>query len=160
MAVAAAGVAAAAPDQPRPRAQMMGDASHHADMQVFHFLLEHRAKITRAVTNLPNGIETITKSDDAEVVAKLKAHVAAMAKRVETGRPIHARDPFFAELFKHAAKIQIVIEPLSDGVRVVETSTDPYTATLVQEHARIVDLFLANGMSEMHKNHPLPPRSR
>ena len=138
--------------------QMMADASRAADMQGFHYLLEHRAKITRTVTPLPNGIETVTTSADPSVVTQLTAHVAAMAKRMKEGRPIHARDPFFAELFRHGNDIAIEIVPLPDGVRVIETSRDPFTVKLLQEHARIVDRFLANGMSEMHKNHPVPPR--
>lgn len=159
VAIAAIPIAAGSSDQSGRRGQMMmGDASHHADMQVFHYLLENRGKITRTVTNLPRGIDTVTTSEDAEVAAKLKGHVASMAKRMDEGRPIHARDPFFAELFRHAKAVTIKVEPLPTGVRVIETSDDEYTVKLLQEHARIVNLFLENGMAEMHRDHPLPPR--
>lgn len=140
------------------RGRMAGDGSHAADMQVFHYLLEHRAKITRTVTLLPDGIDTITRSGDPAVASQLKVHVSAMAKRMAEGRPLHARDPFFAELFRHAKAVAITIQPLAEGVRVIETSADPFVAKLLQEHARIVDKFLANGMSEMHRDHPVPPR--
>jgi hypothetical protein len=142
----------------QPHGRMMGEPSHAADMQAFHYLLEHRAHITRTVTHLPNGIETVTKSANPDVVAQLITHVTAMTKRLADGRPIHSRDPFFAELFRHGKDIDVEIVPLADGVRVVETSRDAFTVKLLQEHARIVDLFLANGMSEMHRDHALPPR--
>ena len=126
------------------------------DMQLFHYLLTNRDKITREVKHLPNGIDTITRSEDAEVAAKLKAHVASMLKRIEEGRPIHARDPLFAELFRNAKHVAAKMELLPDGVRVVETSDDEHTVALLHEHGRVVNLFLQNGMSEMHRDHPVP----
>lgn len=45
------------------------------------------------------------------------------------------------------------------GVRVVETSADAYVVKLIQAHAEVVSAFIANGRSEMMKNHALPPRS-
>jgi hypothetical protein len=151
-------VLAARGDAQMPMRGGMGDPSHQADMQVFHDLLEHRAKITRTVTNLPNGIDTLTLSDDPVVAGKLRGHVASMTKRMEENRPIHLRDPFFAEMFRQAKHVTIKVEPVPTGVRVIETSDDPYTVTLLQEHARIIELFLKNGMAEMHKNHEVPRR--
>jgi hypothetical protein len=43
-------------------------------------------------------------------------------------------------------------------VRVVETSQDPYVVKLLQAHAEVVSAFIANGRSEMMKNHTLPAR--
>ncbi len=74
-----------------PRGRGFGmDAAHRADMELFHFLLDNRAKITRKVTNLADGVETVTESDDPEVVNKLQAHVESMYKRVEQGRRAHS----------------------------------------------------------------------
>jgi hypothetical protein len=135
-----------------------GDASHAKDMQVFHYLFANRDKIRRDVTLLPTGIETVTESDDPAVVEQLKGHVAAMIARMEQGRPIHARDPLFAELFRNAKHVSVRVEPLPAGVRVTEVSHDEYTVKLLHEHARVVTLFLENGMREMHRQHPVPPR--
>lgn len=137
---------------------MPGMADAQRDMQDFHRLLANREKIRREVVNLSNGIDTVTRSDDAEVGRVLKTHVAAMAKRIEDGRAIHARDPLFAEVFRNAKHIAVKVEQLADGVHVVETSSDPYTVTLLQEHADVVNLFLERGMSEMHRDHPAPKR--
>ena len=137
---------------------MMGDAAHAADMQVFHQLFEHRTEITRQVIAREEGIETVTESKTPEVTRLLQTHVASMLARVKEGRPIHQRDPLFAELFKNVDRIEARYELTVGGVRVIETSKDAYVVKLLHAHADVVSAFLANGMSEMMKNHPLPPR--
>ena len=138
---------------------MMGDATHAADMQLFHQLFEHRAEITRQVIAREDGIETVTESKNPDVTRVLKAHVASMLDRVKEGRPIHQRDPLFVELFKNADRIEARSEPTAGGVRVIETSQDAYVVKLLHLHAEVVSAFLANGMPEMMKEHPLPPRN-
>jgi hypothetical protein len=137
---------------------MMGDPAHAADMQLFHQLFDHRTEITRQVVNREDGIETVTESTNPEVTRLLQTHVAAMLARVKEQRPIHRRDPLFAELFRYADRIEARYEMTPAGVRVVETSQDPYVVKLIQAHAGAVSAFIANGRSEMMKNHPLPPR--
>src|SRR5687768_11601342 len=137
---------------------MMGDPAHAADMQLFHQLFEHRTEINRQVIAREDGIETVTESTNPEVTRLLQTHVAAMLARVKEGRPIHQRDPLFMELFKNADRIEARHELTAGGVRVVETSKDAYVVKLLQAHAEVVSAFLANGMSEMMKNHPVPPR--
>jgi high-affinity K+ transport system ATPase subunit B len=39
---------------------------------------------------------------------------------------------------------------------VSEASRDPYVVKLIQAHAQVVSAFIANGRSEMMKNHPVP----
>lgn len=137
---------------------MMGDAAHAADMQLFHQLFQHRTEIDRQVIMRADGIETVTESKNPEVTRLLQAHVAAMLARVKEGRPIHQRDPLFVELFKNADQIAVSHQATTGGVRIVETSKDAYVVKLLQAHAEVVSAFLANGMPEMMKNHPLPPR--
>ncbi len=137
---------------------MMGDDAHAADMQLFHQLFEHRAEINRQVIAREDGIETVTESKNPEVTRLLQAHVASMLARVKEGRPIHQRDPLFVELFKNADQITARYERTGGGVRVIETSKDAYVVKLLQVHAEVVSAFLANGMSEMMKNHPVPTR--
>jgi uncharacterized protein len=105
-----------------------------------------------------DGIETVTESKNPEVTRLLQTHVTAMLARVKESRPIHQRDPLFAELFKNADPIEARHELTAGGVRVIETSKDGYLVKLLQAHAEVVSAFLANGMSEMMKNHPVPPR--
>ncbi|MGE3959497.1 MAG: hypothetical protein AB7H96_22475 [Vicinamibacterales bacterium] len=128
-------------------------AAPMTDMQVFHFLLENRAHVTRTVTHLPNGIDTLTESDRPEIAAKIKEHVAAMYARLKDGKRIHQRDPLFVELFEHADQIDANITYTEKGLRVVETSTDPAVAVLLHKHAATVDGFIKNGRPEMMKDH-------
>ncbi len=160
----AAGIAAARPPGPcageagcrgGPRA---GHGAHGDDHAGFHALLDARDRIRRDVTQLPDGVETLTESDDPAVAEAIRTHVRAMYARLEEGRPIHARDPLFAELFRHADAIAMTMEPTPAGIRVRETSTDPWVVKLIQAHADVVNRFLANGHAEMRRNHPLPPR--
>jgi hypothetical protein len=137
---------------------MMGDSAHGADMQVFHQLFDHRSEITRQVVLRQDGIETVTESTNPEVRRLLQTHVVSMLARVQEARPIHGRDPLFAELFRYAERIDARHEFTAGGVRVVETSQDPYVVKLLQAHAEVVSAFIANGRSEMMKNHPLPAR--
>jgi ribosomal protein L25 (general stress protein Ctc) len=145
---------------PRGRGGPGRDPSHQADMQVFHFLLSHRKDINRTVKELPNGARTLTESNKPDVARKIQEHVQAMYRRVKEGRPIHLRDPLFREVFRHAGRIKITVEKTEKGVKVTETSKDPYVARLIHAHARVVSRFLANGYEEVRKNHPLPPREK
>lgn len=156
--VAFAGVTPAFGQGARGGRGMMGNPAHAADMELFHQLFEHRAEINRQVTARDNGIETVTESKNPDVTRLLQAHAASMLARVKEGRPIHQRDPLFVELFKYADRIEASYELTAGGVRVVETSKDAYVVKLLQAHAEVVSAFLTNGMSEMMKNHPLPPR--
>ena len=132
------------------------DPTFEADHEVFHFLLTNGDEIRRQVKNLKNGIETLTESDDPDIAVKIQEHVAAMYDRVEENRPIHMRDPLFRELFRHVDKIEMTLEETEKGVRVVETSQDAYVAKLLQEHAKVVSLFIKNGHAEARKNHAVP----
>jgi hypothetical protein len=140
------------------RGAMMHDAQHNEDMAVFHALIDHRAAIRRTVVKLENGIETVTESDDPEVVTLIQTHVNAMYGRVKDGRPIHVRDPLFKAVFDNHEKIVMTHEMTPRGIKVVETSTDPYVVKLVQAHADVLDLFIKNGRSEMMRNHEVPAR--
>jgi hypothetical protein len=126
------------------------------DHDVFHFLLQNHGKIKRRVKNIDNGVETLTESKDPEIAAKIQEHVAAMYKRVEERNPIHMRDPLFAAVFRNTDKIEMEFENTKNGIRVVETSEDPYVAKLIQAHAEVVNLFVKNGHLEARMNHAVP----
>jgi uncharacterized protein len=135
---------------------MMHGGEHQTDMQVLHYLFAHRNEIRRTVRSIDGGVETLTESDNPDVSAQIRTHVEAMYNRMKEGRPIHARDPLFAELFRKADRIVMTTEPTPEGLRVRETSSDPYVADLIRRHAEVVTAFLKNGHVEMMRNHPLP----
>jgi uncharacterized protein len=136
----------------------MNAGEGRADMAVFHYLLDHRTEIRRSVTNIPGGVETLTESDVPAIAAKIQEHVQAMYARMKEGRPIHIRDPLFAELFRNADKVEAKIVKTPKGLRVTETSQDAYVTALIRSHAQVVSGFLANGHAEMMKDHALPAR--
>lgn len=149
----------------RPGMGMMGGRSGmgnmpeiRRDMQGLMSLLEQRDSISREIKDLPNGVETITESDDPATAKAIREHVAAMYRRLEKNEPLPmmTRDPLFVEVFKHAAKIKLQLEDTPKGLKVIETSDDPFVAKLIQAHARVVDAFIANGMDEVHREHEVP----
>lgn len=129
------------------------------DRKWFHFLLDNRAKIRRTIERLPDGVKTVTESDDPAVAEGIRTHVAAMHARVEDGRGIHMRDPLFREVFRHADEIAMEITDTDKGVLVTETADDPYVASLIQAHADVVSAFIEHGHEEVRKNHAVPPRA-
>jgi hypothetical protein len=135
-----------------------GDPAFAADRELFHQLLRHRAAIRREVKKTEHGVETLTESDNLEVAVLIQEHVASMKKRVEDNKPIHRRDPLFAEVFQHADQIKIVYEKTEKGIRVTETSDDPYVVKLIQKHAEVVSLFIKYGFDEVHRNHEIPSK--
>jgi acetolactate decarboxylase len=138
---------------------MMADmAGMRADMQDIHALLSKHESVERTVKQLPNGVETVTTSAEPEVIPMIQKHVRAMHKRLKEKRLIRPMDPLFVAIFENADKIEMSITDLPDGVKVVETSPDAYVVRLIQEHARSVDRFVAEGMEAMHKTTPAPQR--
>ncbi len=132
------------------------DARTRADQAVFHYLLEHHEEIRRTVTKTTQGVETLTESDNPEVAAKIQEHVVSMKARVEEGRGLRFWDELFATIFRNYQKIEMKVEKTERGVRVTETSTDPYGVLLIQAHAEVVSGFVARGFAESSKNHPVP----
>lgn len=135
-----------------------GDPAFAADRDLFHDLLEHRADIRREVKKTDQGVETLTESDKPAVAAAIHKHVGSMEKRVKEKRPIHLRDPLFAEVFRHTDKIKFVYEKTEKGMRVTETSDDAYVVRLIQAHADVVSLFIKNGFDEVRRNHDVPAK--
>lgn len=116
-------------------------------------------RITRTVTNLPNGIRTVTESDDPELAGLIKKHVADMGKRVgagdDPGLPIES-DNLHA-IFRDKDKLHTTYETTAKGIIVVQTSDDPKTVAALQAHAGEVTDLVQGGMEALHtammKNH-------
>jgi hypothetical protein len=141
---------------PPPGKGKRKDAAFAADQAGIHFLLANGKEIKRTVKETKNGVETVTESDQPAIVEGIQEHVAAMHERVKKGAGIHLRDPLFVELFKHYDKIAMTVEKTQKGVKVTETSDEPYVVKLIQAHARVVTKFIENGHEEARKNHAAP----
>ena len=140
----------------RPMAGAVGmltkqDAGSSADMDLVHDLLANNTKIKRTVTNLPNGIRTVTESDDPQVAQTIKAHVASMSQRLKDGREFNIFSTTLPVLFENRDKIQSVVEVTEKGSIVTRTSTDAKVVAALQGHATEVTELVQEGMVAMRR---------
>ncbi len=135
---------------------MMGGSME--EMSAIHRLLADHEKIRRTVKDIPNGIETVTTSADADLAALIREHVRQMKSRLETGEPIRQGDPLFREIFANHEHIHMNVEDVPGGARVTETADEPRVVPLVRQHARrAVSEFVSQGMPRAMRPTPLPP---
>jgi hypothetical protein len=121
------------------------DEGSAADMGVAMNLVHDNAKIRRTVTNLPDGIRTVTESDDPQVAQAIKAHVASMSQRLKDGREFNIFSPTLPVLFENRDKIQSVVEVTEKGSIVTRTSTDARVVAALQGHAAEVTELVQEG---------------
>ena len=93
--------------------------------------------ITREVTELANGIRTVTRSSDADVMTNLVSHVVGMIGPVENGDDpkIMIQRLTLDIFFMRGETIQSEIDVTEEGIVVVQTSDDPEIVTALQTHA-------------------------
>lgn len=118
-----------------------------------HELVFNHDRIKRTVTNLPDGIRTVTESDDSRIAEVIKKHVAEMGKRVEEGRDpgLPVESPALHSIFRNKDKITSAYEVTGKGIVVVQTSTDASTVKALQDHAAEVSDLARRGMVAMHE---------
>jgi hypothetical protein len=134
-----------------------GGYGRGTDHQGIHALLDRHDAIERTVEEIEGGVVTVTTSEDPEVAEMIRTHVRSMKRRVDSGHGMRWWDPVFAELFRNHENIAMEIEDVPGGVRVRETSDDPYTAKLIRQHAvRGVSEFVAEGHERARWPTPLP----
>jgi hypothetical protein len=126
-----------------------GDAAFQADMQLIHEILSGHDKIKRSVENLPDGIRTVTESDDPQVAQALKAHVASMEQRLKDGRIFNLFSTTLPVLFDNKDKIKTAVEMTQKGAVVTQTSADAKVVAALQGHAGEVDELARDGMAAM-----------
>jgi hypothetical protein len=111
------------------------DEGSAADMGLVRDLLMNHSRIQRTVTNLPDGIRTVTESDDPQVAQTIKAHVASMSQRLKDGREFNIFSPTLPVLFENRDKIKSIVEVTEKGSIVTRTSTDAKVVAALQGHA-------------------------
>jgi hypothetical protein len=126
------------------------------DMQPIMALFNNRNKIAYTVTLIPGGVRTTTTSKDPAVAAIIQTHSWEMAARMKQGANIRPSDPFFQELFRNHAKINIKLHNIPGGVSEDETSADPQVVLLIRAHTQAVREFIREGMARAKKPTPLP----
>jgi hypothetical protein len=126
-----------------------GDASFADDMRLVHAMLFDHDKIKRTVINLPDGIRTVTESDDPGVARAITAHVASKEQRLKDGKIFNLFSPTLPVLFENRDKIKTVVESTDRGSTVTQTSGDPKVVAALQAHALEVSELARDGMAAM-----------
>ena len=108
---------------------------------------------SREVTNLPDGIRTVTRSSDPAVMEVLISHVTGMIARVEAGDDpqVFIQSPTLDIFFARGDRIETDIEVTDDGIVVVQTSDDPEVVSALHTHAAEVSAMAAEGMQAVHE---------
>jgi hypothetical protein len=134
---------------------MMGmshDSQTMAEMGAIHELIVNHDRIKRIVTNLPDGIRTVTESDDPQIAKVIKEHVASMSQRVseksDPGLPIES--PALHSILRNGDKVRTTVEATEKGAIVIQTSTDPEIVAALQQHASEVNDLVRDGMAAAH----------
>ena len=132
---------------------MNGGSATMEERRDIHGLLFNHDRVKRTVTNLPDGIRTVTESDDPEVAATIKKHVTDMGKRVEEGRDpgLPIESPALHSIFRDKDKIKTTYETTEKGIVVVQTSTDATAVKVLQDHAAEVTDLAQRGMVAAHE---------
>ncbi len=125
-------------------------ASEHNDLRE---LFSSHDRIKRTVTNLPDGIRTVTESDDPDVAATIKKHVTEMGKRVDEGRDpgLPIETPALHAIFRYKDKIKSTYEVTEKGIVVIQTSADAGAVKALQDHAAEVTDLAKRGMVAAHE---------
>ena len=104
------------------------------------------------MTNLADGIRTVTESDDPAVMQLIKNHVADMGQRVAAGNGLQLpmQTEALRTIIRDKSKIRTTVEPTAKGVIVTQTSDDRSTVAALQEHAAQVSNLVRGGMAALH----------
>ena len=126
-----------------------GRDTTRAEVEEMRTMFMRHPDITRSVTNLPDGIETLTESTDPDLAAAIVGHVAKMTDRMEKGRDpmVPIQSPTLQILFERGESITTEMTPTDNGIRVKQTSTDPEVVAALQKHAAEVSDLAARGMA-------------
>ncbi len=108
--------------------------------------------IDRTVTNLPDGIRSVTLSDNAKVMETLVRHVTDMIARVEAGDDpkVFIQSPTLDIFFERYDALTTQIDVTDEGVVVTQTSDDPELVAALHTHAAEVSAMAEQGMHAVH----------
>jgi len=116
-------------------------------------IFTNHKRIRRTVENLPNGIRTITETDDEALRESVVTHVALMVTRLEEGRnpQVMIQSPTLDLLFDKYDEVDTIMEMTERGVEVIQTSANSEVVGLLQQHAAEVTDMSRRGMAAVHE---------
>ena len=109
--------------------------------------------INRVVSNLPNGIVTMTEAEDETLREAIISHVSMMVTRLQEGKnpEIIIQSPTLDALFEVYGEIDTELELTDTGVKVIQTSDKSDVVELLQTHAAEVSDMAKRGMQAIHE---------
>ena len=109
--------------------------------------------LTREVELLHDGIRTITRSSDPEVMDALVSHVTGMIDRVgrKDDPQILIQSPTLDLFFERGDRMAAEIDVTEEGIVVTRTSDDPDLVTAMHIHAAEVTDMADRGMAAVHE---------
>lgn len=131
---------------------MMGDGMMNVsqdDMSIYMDMFDHHAEIRRHIEHLPNGIRTITESDNPRLAGLLHEHVPSMWAHVNEGKEVRCMSNSLPTMFRNPSRYQRQLEFTQKGVVVTETTDDATVLVALRDHADEVSGFVRDGMPAM-----------
>lgn len=116
-------------------------------------LFQQHTALRREVKLLPNGVTTITETDDVPLRAALVTHVIQMVERLQQQRnpQVIIQSPTLDQLFSQADQITTQVTPTATGIAVTQTSDNPSVVVLLHQHAGEVSDMAERGMQAVHE---------
>lgn len=132
---------------------LRGANATEAETEELAVMFRGFASMTREVTNLPNGIRTLTSSSDPAVMERLVSHVVGMIGRVDAGDDpeIVIQSPTLDIFFVRGDAITSEIDVTDEGILVTQTSDDDELVEALQLHAGEVSAMAERGMDAVHE---------
>ncbi len=127
------------------------DANSATDMGITMNLVHENTRIKRTVTRLPDGIKTVTESDDPRIAQDIKAHVASMSGRLAEGKEFNIFSTTLPVIFDNAKNIKSTVEYTVRGAVVTRTAQDPKVVAALQAHADEVTELVREGPVAFHR---------
>lgn len=132
---------------------LQGENASERESEELAVMFRNFDTITRTVENLPDGIRTVTKSSDPDVMAALISHSVGMIGRVETldDPKIRIQSPTLDIFFLRGEEIETIIDVNDNqGLVIVQTSENPELVKALQIHAAEVTDMADRGMAAVH----------
>jgi len=116
-------------------------------------LFQKHNEISRLVENIPNGIITVTESDNEKLRSSIIDHVTLMVTRLqeEKNPQVIIQSPTLHEIFKYYDEIETELELTEKGISLIQTSTNPEVVALLQQHASEISDMVDRGMEAVHE---------
>ena len=132
---------------------LRGANTTHAETAEMQTLFRNFTMIEREVSNLENGIYTVTTTSDADTFNALVSHVTGMIARVEAkdDPQVIIQSPTLDVFFMRGENIETEIEVIENGIAVTQTSSDQELVAALHRHAAEVSDMVDRGMQAVHE---------